>query len=87
MISNFSSEITSSFIFTAFPFISLLISLFEFSNLDNNLRQEICDYTIKIPTKFCINVQIAGSIVMYDRIRSLGKFAQRPQTEVEQKDD
>jgi len=46
-----------------------------------------CDYTIKIPTKFCINVQIAGSIVMYDRIRSLGKFAQRPQTEVEQKND
>ena len=37
-----------------------------------------CDYMIKIPTKFCINVQIAGSIVMYDRIRSLGKFAQRP---------
>tara|TARA_Y200000002_G_scaffold176340_1_gene145400 strand:+ start:1248 stop:1730 length:483 start_codon:yes stop_codon:yes gene_type:complete len=46
-----------------------------------------CDYTIKIPTKFCINVQIAGSIVMYDRIRSLGKFAQRPQTEVEQKNE
>ena len=37
-----------------------------------------CDYMIKIPTKFCINVQIAGSIVMYDRVRSLGKFAQRP---------
>jgi hypothetical protein len=46
-----------------------------------------CDYIIKIPTKFCINVQIAGSIVMYDRIRSLGKFAQRPQTEVEQKNE
>lgn len=39
---------------------------------------EKCDYTIKIPTKFCINVGLAGAIVMYDRIKSLGKFARRP---------
>ena len=37
-----------------------------------------CVYTIKIPTKFCINVGLAGAIVMYDRINSLGKFARRP---------
>ena len=37
-----------------------------------------CKYVIKIPTKFCLNVQIAGAIVMYDRIKSLGTFANRP---------
>jgi len=41
---------------------------------------ERCAYTIRIPTKFCINVGLAGAIVMYDRIRSLGKFARRPVT-------
>ena len=38
---------------------------------------ERCEWTIKIPTKFCINVGIAGAIVMYDRVNSLGKFARR----------
>lgn len=37
-----------------------------------------CSQTIKIPTAFCINVATAGSIVMYDRIASLGTFARRP---------
>ena len=36
-----------------------------------------CDYTIKIPTAFCINVAMAGAIVMYDRVRSLGTFPDR----------
>ena len=31
---------------------------------------EKCKHVIKIPTKFCLNVQIAGAIVMYDRIKS-----------------
>lgn len=39
---------------------------------------ERCSQTIKIPTAFCINVATAGSIVMYDRITSLGNFARRP---------
>lgn len=39
---------------------------------------EKCDYTIKIPTSFCINVSMAGAIIMYDRIKSLGRFAPRP---------
>jgi len=39
---------------------------------------ERCDFVIKIPTAFCINVATAGAIVMYDRIRSLGRFAKRP---------
>lgn len=39
---------------------------------------EKCDYVIKIPTAFCINVAMAGAIVMYDRVKSLGRFAPRP---------
>jgi tRNA G18 (ribose-2'-O)-methylase SpoU len=37
-----------------------------------------CDYIIKIPTAFCINVAMAGAIVMYDRIRVLGRHQPRP---------
>lgn len=37
-----------------------------------------CDAVVKIPTKFCINVGVAGAIVMYDRLVSLGRFARRP---------
>lgn len=37
-----------------------------------------CDFVVKIPTKFCINVGIAGAIVMYDRLINLGRFADRP---------
>lgn len=37
-----------------------------------------CDYIIRIPTSFCVNVAMAGAIVMYDRIRTLGNFAPRP---------
>lgn len=29
-----------------------------------------CDMTVKIPTRFCVNVAMAGAIVMYDRILS-----------------
>ena len=39
---------------------------------------ERCDFLVKIPTKFCVNVAIAGAIVMYDRMISLGRFAERP---------
>ena len=37
-----------------------------------------CDYVVKIPMNFCINVAMAGAIVMYDRMHSLGRFAERP---------
>jgi tRNA(Leu) C34 or U34 (ribose-2'-O)-methylase TrmL len=40
----------------------------------------LCDHIIRIPTSFCINLAIAGSIVMYDRVISLGRFAARPLT-------
>ncbi len=38
---------------------------------------EKCEFVVKIPTRFCVNVGIAGAIVMYDRITSLGKFQRR----------
>ena len=46
-----------------------------------NLSQEIlsrCQYTVKIPTKFCVNLAMAGAIVMYDRVLSLGNHKPRP---------
>jgi tRNA G18 (ribose-2'-O)-methylase SpoU len=36
-----------------------------------------CDHVVRIPTAFCINVAMAGAIVMYDRLKSLGRFPPR----------
>lgn len=38
----------------------------------------LCDHTVRIPTRFCVNVGVAAAIVMYDRVVSLGRFAPRP---------
>ncbi len=40
--------------------------------------QERCDFIVKIPTKFCVNVGVAGAIILYDRMISMGRFADRP---------
>ncbi|OAB58169.1 RNA methyltransferase [Leptolyngbya valderiana BDU 20041] len=40
--------------------------------------QDRCDFLVEIPTKFCVNVGIAGALVMYDRALSMGRFAPRP---------
>ena len=37
-----------------------------------------CEFIIKIPTLFCLNVATAGAIVMYDRVQSMGRFTERP---------
>ena len=37
-----------------------------------------CHHVVRIPTRFCINLAVAGAIVMYDRMLSLGRFAPRP---------
>ena len=37
-----------------------------------------CDHIVKIPTKFCINVGVAGAILMYDRCLTRGRFPPRP---------
>ena len=39
---------------------------------------ERCDFVVRIPTRFCLNLAIAGALVMYDRMISLGRFAERP---------
>lgn len=45
------------------------------------LSQEMiarCDHVVKIPTKFSTNLAVAGAIVMYDRLLTLGRHAPRP---------
>jgi len=42
-----------------------------------------CDHVVRIPTAFCINVAMAGAIVMYDRVRTLAHFPERPVTAAE----
>ncbi len=37
-----------------------------------------CDHVVRIPTAFCINVAMAGAIVMYDRVKTLAPFPVRP---------
>ncbi|CAN1723469.1 RNA methyltransferase [Hyphomicrobium sp. 1Nfss2.1] len=37
-----------------------------------------CEHVVRIPTKFCINVAMAGAIVMYDRVRTMARFPDRP---------
>ncbi len=37
-----------------------------------------CQHLVRSPAKFCVNVGIAGAIVMYDRMVSAGRFAKRP---------
>ncbi len=39
-----------------------------------------CDHVVKIPTSFCINVATAGAIVLYDRHRMMGRYADRALT-------
>ena len=36
-----------------------------------------CVHVVKIPTRFSINLSLAGALVMYDRMISLGRFAPR----------
>ena len=40
--------------------------------------QQKCAFVVRIPTRFCINLGVAGAIVMYDRMLSMGRFAERP---------
>ena len=40
--------------------------------------QAKCAFIVKIPTRFCINVALAGALVMYDRTLSMGGYPARP---------
>lgn len=42
-----------------------------------------CDHVIRIPTAFCINVAMAGAVVMYDRVKTLAHFPERPVSAME----
>jgi tRNA G18 (ribose-2'-O)-methylase SpoU len=37
-----------------------------------------CQHVVRIPTRFSINVGMAGAIVLYDRMLTLGRFPDRP---------
>lgn len=37
-----------------------------------------CAHTVKIPTRFCLNVGLAGALVMYDRAIAMGGYPARP---------
>lgn len=39
---------------------------------------ELADHVVEIPTRFSVNLAIAGAIVMYDRLLSVKRFAGRP---------
>ena len=49
----------------------------EMGNVSDKMMER-ADHVIKIPMQFCINVGVAGALVMYDRLISTGKFAPRP---------
>jgi tRNA G18 (ribose-2'-O)-methylase SpoU len=40
-----------------------------------------CQHLVRIPAAFSLNLATAGAIVMYDRLRSLGRFSSRPVAE------
>lgn len=37
-----------------------------------------CDHLVRIPTKFSLNLAVAGALVLYDRLLQHGRFAERP---------
>jgi tRNA G18 (ribose-2'-O)-methylase SpoU len=37
-----------------------------------------CDFVVRIPTRFAINLAVAGALVMYDRWLAMGRFPPRP---------
>ncbi len=37
-----------------------------------------CDHVIKIPMRFCVNLAVAGAVVMYDRLLTRTRFPDRP---------
>lgn len=48
----------------------------EKGNLSPEMQAR-CDAIIKIPMKFCVNVGIAGALIMYDRLISQGHYPAR----------
>ena len=49
----------------------------EMGNLSPEILER-CQHVVKIPTSFCLNVATSGAIILYDRLRTLGNFGERP---------
>lgn len=49
----------------------------ERSGLSAALRGQ-CRHVVRIPTRFALNLAVAGALVMYDRLLQHGRFAERP---------
>ena len=39
---------------------------------------EHCRHVVRIPTRFALNLAVAGALVLYDRLLQHGRFAERP---------
>lgn len=37
-----------------------------------------CEHVVRIPTRFSLNLAVAGALVLYDRLLQHGRFADRP---------
>ncbi len=37
-----------------------------------------CDHVVRIPTRFALNLAVAGALVLYDRLLQHGRFGERP---------
>ena len=37
-----------------------------------------CRHVVRIPTRFALNLAVAGALVLYDRLQQHGRFADRP---------
>jgi tRNA G18 (ribose-2'-O)-methylase SpoU len=37
-----------------------------------------CDHVVRIPTRFALNLAVAGALVLYDRLLQHGRYADRP---------
>src|SRR5580692_11682604 len=37
-----------------------------------------CGHVVRIPTRFAVNLAVAGALVLYDRMLQHGRFAERP---------
>jgi tRNA G18 (ribose-2'-O)-methylase SpoU len=49
----------------------------ERSSLSPALRAR-CAHVVRIPTRFALNLAVAGALVLYDRLLQHGRFADRP---------
>lgn len=49
----------------------------ERSGLSPAMRAQ-CRHVVRIPTRFALNLAVAGALVLYDRLLQHGRFAERP---------